>query len=193
MNYRCRIYHFENFTVAGLFTWKTRLVHTLLVEHGLFILRLNACPRMSYITSDENYNNVLISSQVYLFPGAGDAFLYFWLYRKLKKKIVKSAHNRRCTSSICIQTLCKVWIMLIENCLSYRLHQVRINIIQTMHSVYIHIEDVHYNEERPECIPCNSNFSLKHVLIDFKACVKVIRTVEHNIALLCPFVYIVCI
>jgi hypothetical protein len=22
------------------------------------------------------------------------------------------------------------------------------------------------NEERPECIPCNSNFSLKHVLID---------------------------
>jgi hypothetical protein len=23
------------------------------------------------------------------------------------------------------------------------------------------------NEERPECIPCNSNFSLKHVLIDF--------------------------
>jgi len=26
------------------------------------------------------------------------------------KKIFKSAHNnRRCTSSICIQTLCKVW------------------------------------------------------------------------------------
>ena len=23
------------------------------------------------------------------------------------------------------------------------------------------------NEERPECIPCNSNFSLKHVLIDY--------------------------
>jgi hypothetical protein len=22
------------------------------------------------------------------------------------------------------------------------------------------------NEERPECIPCNANFSLKHVLID---------------------------
>ena len=47
-----------------------------------------------------------------------------------------------------------------------KLQQCSINIIQTMHSVYIHIEDVHYNEERPECIPCNSNFSLKHVLID---------------------------
>jgi transposase-like protein len=22
------------------------------------------------------------------------------------------------------------------------------------------------NEERPECIPCNSNYSIKHVLID---------------------------
>ena len=32
------------------------------------------------------------------------------------KQIFKSAHNRRCTSSICIQTLCKVWIILIENC-----------------------------------------------------------------------------
>jgi hypothetical protein len=50
-----------------------------------------------------------------------------WLsstYKKLKKKKFKSAHNRRCTSSICIQTLCKVWIILIENCLSYRLHYV---------------------------------------------------------------------
>ena len=27
------------------------------------------------------------------------------------------------------------------------------------------------NEERPECIPCNSNFSLRHVLID---CVEVV-------------------
>ena len=26
------------------------------------------------------------------------------------------------------------------------------------------------NEERPECIPCNSNFSLKHVLIDSTTC-----------------------
>ena len=40
------------------------------------------------------------------------------------QKIFKSAHNRRCTSSICIQTLCKVWIILIENCLSYRLQYV---------------------------------------------------------------------
>ena len=45
-------------------------------------------------------------------------------YRKYMKKIFKSAHNRRCTSSICIQTLCKVWIILIENCTSYRLHLV---------------------------------------------------------------------
>jgi hypothetical protein len=50
-----------------------------------------------------------------------------WLssaYRKYMKTIFKSAHNRRCTFSIGMQTLCKVWILLIENCLSYRLHQV---------------------------------------------------------------------
>jgi hypothetical protein len=58
-----------------------------------------------------------------------------WLsstYRKLKKKIVKSAHNRRCTSSICIQTLCKVWIILIEHCWSFRLHQ-----LGTVHIVFV--------------------------------------------------------
>ena len=37
-------------------------------------------------------------------------------YRKYMKKIFKSAHNRRCTSSICIQSLCKVWIILIGHC-----------------------------------------------------------------------------
>jgi hypothetical protein len=36
------------------------------------------------------------------------------------------------------------------------------------------------NEERPECIPCNSNYSLKHVLID---CVGVadVRQTFHNV------------
>ena len=35
------------------------------------------------------------------------------------------------------------------------------------------------NEERPECIPCNANFSLKHVLID---CVDVADVLVLNIA-----------
>ena len=36
------------------------------------------------------------------------------------------------------------------------------------------------NEERPECIPCNSNYSIKHVLID---CVDVaaVRQTFYNV------------
>ena len=40
-----------------------------------------------------------------------------------EKKIMKRAQNRRCTSSICEQSLGKVWIKKNENFWSYRLHK----------------------------------------------------------------------
>jgi hypothetical protein len=70
---------------------------------------------------------------------------------KCTEKFVKSAHNRRCTSSICIQTLCKVWIILIEHCWSFRLH---------------HLGTVHYSQYLLSVI-CNSN-SFQSIL--FKLC-----------------------
>ena len=42
---------------------------------------------------------------------------------KNEKKIMKRAQNRRCTSSICVQSLGKVWIKRNENFWSYRLHK----------------------------------------------------------------------
>ena len=42
---------------------------------------------------------------------------------KNEKKIMKRAQNRRCTSSICVQSLGKVWIKKNEKFWSYRLHK----------------------------------------------------------------------
>ena len=42
---------------------------------------------------------------------------------KNEKKIMKHAQNRRCISSICEQSLGKVWIKKNENFWSYRLHK----------------------------------------------------------------------
>jgi hypothetical protein len=35
--------------------------------------------------------------------------------KQSKKTFVKTVHNRRCMSSVCLKTLCKVWIILIEH------------------------------------------------------------------------------
>ena len=42
---------------------------------------------------------------------------------KKVKKIMKRAQNRRCTSSMCEQSLCKVCIYRIEYCWYFRLHK----------------------------------------------------------------------
>ena len=42
---------------------------------------------------------------------------------KNEKIVMKCAQNKRCTSSICEQSLCKVKIKRKENFLSYRLHK----------------------------------------------------------------------
>ena len=42
---------------------------------------------------------------------------------KIEKIFMKCTQNRRCTSSICEQSLCKVWIQRNENVWCYRLHK----------------------------------------------------------------------
>ena len=56
--------------------------------------------------------------------------LAFWMEKilspttvKNEKIFIKCAQNGRCTSSICEQSLCKVWIKRNENFWSYRLHK----------------------------------------------------------------------
>jgi hypothetical protein len=60
-----------------------------------------------------------------------------------------------------------------------RKEQVVLNICRIGHSRLIHSYLLN-NEERPECIMCNSNYSLKHVLID---CVDVadVRQTFYNV------------
>ena len=55
---------------------------------------------------------------------------HFWMEKwlsstplRIKKLFMNCARNRRCTSSICYQSICKVWIKSNENCWSHRLRK----------------------------------------------------------------------
>ena len=43
---------------------------------------------------------------------------------KIWEKIVEFAYSKRCISSLCAYTLCKIWIIIIERFLSITLHKV---------------------------------------------------------------------